>query len=134
MATMGYAPGSPVTPGMAAQAAAAAAGGGDGGIFDRLMEFGNRPGVRKAGGGILGAMIISRLIQAGGSGIGNYRLQRQAIQQQAEMASPENMYLQASLPGAQQEEEMARQALFAQLTGGVIGPSLATGESRIGGR
>jgi endonuclease YncB( thermonuclease family) len=44
------------------------------------------------------------------------------------------MYYQAALPQAQAEAQEARQALFSQLTnGGVLGPTLARGERRIGG-
>jgi len=55
----------------------------------------------------------------------------EGMQGQAEAMSPENLYYQASLPQAQQEEESARQALMSQIMGGVIGPSLARGETQI---
>ena len=49
------------------------------------------------------------------------------------MIAPESLYFQAAQPQAQQEESMARQALFSQLSGGVLGPSLAKGEYMVGG-
>ena len=49
------------------------------------------------------------------------------------MITPENLYFQAAQPQAQAEESMARTALFQQLSGGVLGPSLAKGEYMIGG-
>lgn len=52
---------------------------------------------------------------------------------QAAGMSKDNLYYQAALPQAQQEEQAAKQALFAQLSGGIIGPSLARGERMIGG-
>jgi len=88
--------------------------------------------LKKVGGGILGYMILSRLLNLPGE-IGERNVRREAIQSQASMATPENLYYQAALPQAQQEEEMARQALFSQISGGVLGPSLATGERLIGG-
>lgn len=60
-------------------------------------------------------------------------IQMEGARSQAELSSPENLYYQASLPQARQEEEMARNALLTQLSGGVIGPSLAKGERLIGG-
>lgn len=60
-------------------------------------------------------------------------IQREGLQQQAEMTTPENLYYQAALPQAKEEETMARSALLAQLSGGVIGPTLARGERLIGG-
>jgi len=60
-------------------------------------------------------------------------IQMQGMREGAEASSAENLYYQASLPQAQQEEEVARSALLSQLSGGVIGPSLAKGERMIGG-
>jgi short subunit dehydrogenase-like uncharacterized protein len=61
-------------------------------------------------------------------------IQREAIQAEAAMRTPESLYYQAALPQAQEEERVARQALMAQLSGGVLGPSLARGETIVGGR
>ena len=61
------------------------------------------------------------------------RIQRQGLRSQAEMVTPESLYYQAALPQAQEEESMAKMALMQQLSGGVIGPSLAKGEYQIGG-
>lgn len=82
-------------------------------------------------GSMLAMFVADKLLQekhqAGLRGIESERMTRQA-----EMATPENLILQAALPQAQQEEEMARTALLSQITGGVLGPSLARGERRIG--
>ncbi len=59
-------------------------------------------------------------------------IESERMTRQAEMTTPENLILQASLPQAQQEEEMARSALLSQISGGVLGPTLARGERRIG--
>uniref|UniRef100_A0A6M3J894 Uncharacterized protein n=1 Tax=viral metagenome TaxID=1070528 RepID=A0A6M3J894_9ZZZZ len=59
-------------------------------------------------------------------------IHREAIRAQGESMTPENLYYQAALPAAQMEEETARQALFAQISGGVLGPSLARGERILG--
>lgn len=58
---------------------------------------------------------------------------REGIQKQSALATPENLYYSASLPGAQAGAEQAKQALMATLSGGVLGPSLARGETLIGG-
>ena len=60
-------------------------------------------------------------------------IQMGAMREQASMATPENLYYQAALPQAQQQEEEARNALLSHLAGGVIGPTLARGERLIGG-
>lgn len=86
--------------------------------------------IKSMGGQVLGLMLVDKLLsmrhQSGLRDIESERMTRQG-----EMASPENLILQASLPQAQQEEQMARTALLTQLSGGVIGPSLARGERRI---
>jgi len=89
-------------------------------------------GKAKAGvGGLLAVLAMERLLseynQAAERGV-----QREAIRGQGELATPENLYYQAAMPTAQAEEEQARQALFAQISGGVLGPTLAKGERLIG--
>lgn len=83
-------------------------------------------------GSILGFLLLSKYLEAR-----NLRkeqgIQKEGLGIQAGLATPENLYYQAVQPQARQEADMARQALFAQITGGVIGPSLARGERRIGG-
>ena len=111
------------------QAEKAAAGAAGGGGMLKGLKGGGLKGI---GSSILGYMILSRLLNIPGE-IGERNVQREAIQSQASMATPENLYYQAAMPQAQQEEEMARQALFSQISGGVLGPSLATGERLIGG-
>ena len=91
-----------------AQAEKAAAGAAGGGGMLKGLKGGGLKGV---GSSILGYMILSRLLNIPGE-IGERNVQREAIQSQASMATPENLYYQAAMPQAQQEEEMARQALF----------------------
>lgn len=88
--------------------------------------------ISKGVGGYLLLDMLSKLIRAP-EAIGNRNLQREAIASQGRMATPEGLYYQAALPQAQAEEEQARQALFGQLSGGILGPSLARGETQIGG-
>lgn len=87
-------------------------------------------GAKRFGPGMLGWLLLEKLLS------GRHESKLQDIQTQgmrgmAELQTPENLILQASLPQAQQEEQMARTALLTQLSGGVIGPSLARGERRI---
>ena len=83
-------------------------------------------------GSILGLLLISKLLEARNKSK-DRGVQMEGLQAQAGLATPENLYYAAAQPQARQEAEQARQALFAQVTGGVIGPSLARGERRIGG-
>lgn len=109
---------------------AEAAGAVGGGRLSGLKGLMSKPGVKAGLGTAAIWMAISRIL-----GTWNQRqeqgIQREAIQSQASMATPENLYYQAALPQAQQEEEMARHALFSQLAGGVLGPQLAKGERLI---
>lgn len=100
-------------------------------------ELGNEPskwgkGLKGGIGGLFAYMIMNRLMEET-SNIGNRNLQREAIKTQGQAVTPESLYYQAALPQAQQEEGMARTALLSQLSGGIIGPSLAKGERLIGG-
>lgn len=54
-------------------------------------------------------------------------IQMGAAREQAALQTPENLYYQAALPQAQADEEQARQALIASMSGGVVGPSLPKG-------
>jgi hypothetical protein len=101
--------------------------GDEAGFFEK---FGGK--ARGIGGSILGLMILQRLLNLP-SEVGERNVRQEALHQQREFATPENIYYQAALPRAQEEESMARQALFARLSGGVLGPSLASGERLIGG-
>ena len=91
-----------------------------------------KPGVKQAAGGMFAYWLLNKLMQTGHEA-GMRGIQKASLRSQAEMATPENLYYQAAQPAAQQEESMARQALFSQLSGGVLGPSLAKGEYMIGG-
>lgn len=101
-------------------------------LGERIAEFASRPGVKTGAGSMFLWMALRGVLDAI-----NQRaergIQREAIRGQRELATPENLYYQAALPSARAEEETARQALFAQLSGGVIGPSLAKGERIVGG-
>jgi len=92
------------------------------------------PLARGAGAGIFATWLLNKLLgtvhETGMRGI-----QRRGLRSQAELITPESLYAQAALPQAQEEESMARQALYSQLSGGVLGPTqLAKGEYLIGGR
>lgn len=91
-----------------------------------------RPGIKGMGAGIFATWLLNKIMQTRHQ-TGMREIQREGLRSQAEMITPESLYFQAAQPGAQQEESMARQALFSQLSGGVLGPSLAKGEYMIGG-
>ena len=91
-----------------------------------------KPGLKSAGAGIFGWWLLNKLMQTGHE-TGMRNIQREGLRSQAEMVTPESLYYQAAQPQAQEEESMARTALFSQLSGGVLGPQLAKGEYRIGG-
>lgn len=124
--------------GMAASAKAAAAGAqGEGGEWlSGLMSKGKGyladPGTKAAAGGMFGMWLLGQILRQGHD-ISMRNIQRKGIRSQTELMTPENLYYQAAQPQAAEEESMARQALFAQLGGGVLGPQLAQGEMLIGG-
>lgn len=91
-----------------------------------------KPGIKGLGAGIFATWLLNKILQTGHE-TGMRGIQREGLRSQAEMVTPENLYFQAAQPQAQQEESMARQALFSQLSGGVLGPQLAKGEYMIGG-
>ncbi len=91
-----------------------------------------RPGVKGAAGSMFMFWLLNKLMQSGHEK-GMRSIQRESLASQADMVTPENIYYQAAQPTAQREEAFAHQALMQQLTGGVIGPSLAKGEFQIGG-
>ena len=99
----------------------------------RMAGLLGSPGVKGMGAGIFATWLLQKLLQTGHEA-GMRGIQREGLRSQAEMITPENLYFQAVQPQAQQEESMARQALMTQLTGGVLGPSLAKGEYVIGGQ
>ena len=100
-------------------------GGGLGGLLAK-------PGVKQAGGSMFAIWLLDKILQTTHER-GMRNIQKEGLRSQAEMITPENLYMQAAQPQAQEEESMARQALFSQLSGGVLGPSLAKGEYMIGG-
>ena len=103
-----------------------------GGLGDKAKGLLSSPGAKQAGIGIFATWLLQKLLQTGHeSGMRN--IQREGLRSQAEMVTPESLYMQAAQPAAQEEESMARQALFTQLSGGVLGPQLAKGEYQIGG-
>ena len=91
-----------------------------------------KPGVKGLGAGVFGTWLLQKLLQTHHE-TSMRGIQREGLRSQAEMVTPENLYYQAAQPAAQEEESMARQALFSQLSGGVLGPQLAKGEYMIGG-
>lgn len=101
---------------------------GEGTATKSLM--GKMGGIKGLGTQMLGLWFLNKLLQTRNESK-TRDIQIGGMREQASLMTPENIYYQASLPGAQQEEEMARQALFNQISGGVLGPSLAQGEVRI---
>ena len=99
----------------------------------RLGGFLGKGTVKGAAGGLAMWLAIGRLLD-GWNQRAERGIKQEAIRGQAKLASPENLYYQAALPGAKAEEEQARQMLFSQILGGVVGPSLAAGERLIGNR
>ncbi|MCK5603095.1 hypothetical protein KAR91_14525 [Candidatus Pacearchaeota archaeon] len=106
-------------------APAAGLGGKAGGLL-------SKPGIKGAGLGVFATWLLNKVLQTGHE-TGMRNIQREGLRSQAEMVTPENLYFQAAQPQAQQEESMARTAMLSQLSGGVLGPSLAKGEYLIGG-
>ncbi len=105
---------------------------GAGGLREKAGGLLSSPGVKQAGAGIFATWLLNKIFQTGHE-TGMRNIQREGLRSQAEMVTPENLYFQAAQPQAQEEESMARQALFSQLSGGVLGPQLAKGEYLIGG-
>lgn len=101
------------------------------GLKERLGGI-TSTGVGKVGGGILGFWLAQKILDTVNQ-MQDIGVQRQGLRSQAEMMTPQSLYSRAALPRAQEEESMARQALFTQLSGGVLGPQLAKGEYQIGG-
>lgn len=86
---------------------------------------------KSALGGMAGYAILQYLMNAG-EGIQQQSFARKEMDLQKEVMTPEALYYQAALPQAKAEEEQARTALLTQMSGGLIGPSLAKGERLIG--
>jgi len=100
---------------------------GSTGKWAKLKKYGKRFGPE-----LIGWMLLERFLS--GRHESKMRdIQKESARQQVTSTTPESLYYQATLPQAQQEEEMARTALLTHLSGGVIGPSLARGERQIGG-
>lgn len=98
-----------------------------------IPDLGNilsRPGVKAGGAGIFATWLLNKIMQTRHE-TGMRDIQREGLRSQAEMITPESLYHQAAQPQAQAEESQARQALLSQLSGGVLGPSLAKGEYMI---
>ncbi len=100
--------------------------------MDKLGGFLTKPGVKQAGGLMFATWLLDKIMKTSHEA-GMRGIQREGLRSQAELVTPENLYFQAAQPQAQEEESMARQALFTQLSGGVLGPQLAKGEFSIGG-
>ncbi len=102
------------------------------GATGKIGGFLAGPGVKGAGAGVFATWLLNKILQTGHE-TGMRNIQREGLRSQAELVTPENLYYQAAQPAAQAEETQAREALFAQLSGGVLGPQLAKGEFSIGG-
>lgn len=108
------------------------AAGAVGGMAGGIGSFLAKPGVKGAGAAMFATWLLDKILKTGHE-TGMRNIQREGLKSQAELATPENLYYQAAQPAAQAEETQAREALFAQLSGGVLGPQLAKGEFSIGG-
>ena len=109
---------------------AGAVGGKAGGIIERARGVSTGT-VGKLGGGMLAFWLAQKILGTVNQ-MQDIGVERQGLRSKAEMITPQSLYSQAALPRAQEEESMARQALFTQLSGGVLGPQLAKGEYQIG--
>jgi len=118
-------------PGLDAKYADLLTAGGGKGIKERLGGI-TTGGVGKVGGSILGWWLAQKMLDTVNQ-MQDIGVQRQGLRSRAGMITPQSLYSQAALPRAQEEESMARQALYQQISGGVLGPQLAKGEYRIGG-
>jgi len=83
-------------------------------------------------GSLIGMYVMDKLLQTGHQA-GMRDIQMEGMRRQGELATSENLLGQAALPQAQEEEAMARNALLMQLSGGVLGPTIARGNRIIGG-
>jgi len=106
---------------------------GDVGFMGKIQKGMGSPMAKGVGLSIFADWLMNQVMQ-GVHGQGMRNIQKEGLRSQAEMITPESLYMQAAQPQALEEESMARQALFQHLSGGVIGPSLAKGEMMIGGR
>lgn len=108
-------------------------GGGKPGDLSFLDKIKTEAGKHKGAiGSILAFMLLNKYLETRNLSK-EQGIQREGMQAQAGLATPENLYYQAAQPQAREEATMARYALMSQITGGVLGPSLARGERRIGG-
>jgi len=87
-------------------------------------------GLKGIGAQLIGLFMLDKILQTRHQS-GMRGIQAEGMSRQAEMATPENLLAQAALPQAQEEESMARNALLLQLSGGVLGPTVAKGNRMI---
>ena len=106
--------------------------GGMAGMGAKIKSFATGPGGKIAGGALFASWLLNKIMESGHE-TGMRNLQQEGLRRQGELATPENLYYQAAQPQAHEEEAQARQALYTQMAGGVIGPQLAQGEFSIGG-
>jgi hypothetical protein len=92
----------------------------------------SNPLLKSAGTGVFATWLLNKILSTKHEA-GMRDIQLENLRSQAELLTPQNLYYQAALPQAQEEESMARSAMLSHLSGGVLGPSLAKGEFRIGG-
>lgn len=124
----------PIGPGAGPGVGIGGVPGGDipGGGFMKRVKGISTGTVGKVGGGIMAWWLAQKILDTVNQ-MQNIGVERQGLRSRAEMITPQSLYAQAALPRAQEEESMARTALFSQLMGGVIGPTqLAKGEYMIG--
>jgi hypothetical protein len=115
-------------PEAAVAAPAGVPGGRLGGIKSKLGGM----GMKGIGAQLIGLFMLDKILQTKHQA-GMRDIQLEGMKRQGELATSENLLGQAALPQAQEEESMARNALLLQLSGGVLGPTVARGNRMIGG-
>jgi hypothetical protein len=131
--------GAPAAGGAGAGAAAGAAGGAAN-LNWLSKALGGGKGAQFAGGNwwwilpmVLGWYLQKRQTEAQGREM--TQMQTGGIEEMTEAISPEDMFYQAMAGGEEQQNQLAQTLLLQQMMGGAnLGPQLATGEERIGGR
>lgn len=109
----------------------AAAGAGGSPAAGGMLSKGGKL-LKTAGPGLLTWLLLQKGVDLAASKQ-NIDFAKEVARAQGEAVTPESIYQEAALPGATARANQARQALLTQLSGGIIGPSLAPGERMIGG-
>ena len=103
-------------------------------IKDQINKVFTNKQIQKYGGIVGIVFALSQMARgAVGGGMEHFE-EMDLMEQQADLITPESYYQRAMLPQLQEQERGAKQAVLGRLaSGGVLGPSLASGEYSIGG-